>query len=68
MGDWHSTVKAGEGEGERSGRWKGKDKTECGLHKDYFEMKEKSKVSEVRSSLSLACLEPFADRESLECF
>lgn len=41
VGDWHSTVKAGEGdEGERAGRWAGKkEKTECGLHTDYFAMK-----------------------------
>jgi len=40
VGDWHSTVKSGEGEGgEREGRWKGKEKTECGLHKDYFLLK-----------------------------
>lgn len=32
IGDWHSTVPVGEGEDERSGRWKGKAKTECGIH------------------------------------
>lgn len=40
IGDWHSTAKSGEGDaGERAGRWQGKDKTECGLHQDYFLMK-----------------------------
>lgn len=48
IGDWHSTA-APSGEtassaadaDERSGRWAGqKAKTECGLHKDYFEMKK----------------------------
>ena len=41
VGDWHSTVKSGEGDaGERAGRWAGKtEKTECGLHVDYFNMK-----------------------------
>ena len=39
VGDWHSTEKAGEGGEERDGRWKGKEKTECGLHVDYFKMK-----------------------------
>ncbi|KAH9938120.1 Phosphoadenosine phosphosulfate reductase family-domain-containing protein [Fomitopsis serialis] len=41
VGDWHSTVKSGEGDtGERAGRWAGKkEKTECGLHVDYFAMK-----------------------------
>ncbi|KAK4155166.1 hypothetical protein C8A00DRAFT_32059 [Chaetomidium leptoderma] len=32
IGDWHSTVPVGEGEDERAGRWKGQDKTECGIH------------------------------------
>ena len=39
IGDWHSTTKVGEGQDERAGRWAGKEKTECGLHKDYFLMK-----------------------------
>lgn len=32
IGDWHSTVPVGEGEDERAGRWKGQQKTECGIH------------------------------------
>lgn len=32
VGDWHSTVPVAEGEDERSGRWKGQAKTECGIH------------------------------------
>jgi phosphoadenosine phosphosulfate reductase len=32
VGDFHSTVPVEENEGERDGRWKGCDKTECGLH------------------------------------
>ncbi|RMZ83147.1 hypothetical protein DV738_g1284, partial [Chaetothyriales sp. CBS 135597] len=32
VGDWHSTQPVAEGEDERSGRWKGQNKTECGLH------------------------------------
>lgn len=43
VGDWHSTAKPAEGEGERAGRWAGKEKTECGLHKDYFLMKAQAK-------------------------
>ena len=41
VGDWHSTVKSGAGDtGERAGRWAGKqEKTECGLHVDYFKLK-----------------------------
>jgi phosphoadenosine phosphosulfate reductase len=32
VGDWHSTQPVREGEDERAGRWKGKPKTECGIH------------------------------------
>ncbi len=32
VGDWHSTQPTGDGEDERAGRWKGKQKTECGIH------------------------------------
>ncbi|PVU99467.1 hypothetical protein BB559_000691 [Furculomyces boomerangus] len=39
IGDYHSTSPVSENEDERSGRWKGTSKTECGLHKDYFAMK-----------------------------
>jgi len=40
VGDWHSTQPASaDGDaGERAGRWAGKAKTECGLHKDFFKM------------------------------
>ncbi len=38
IGDWHSTH-APNGTDERSGRWAGQQKTECGLHKDYFKMR-----------------------------
>lgn len=43
VGDWHSTVKVAEGQDERAGRWAGQEKTECGLHKDYFAMKAQAK-------------------------
>ena len=32
VGDWHSTVPVADGEDERAGRWKGQEKTECGIH------------------------------------
>lgn len=32
IGDWHSTQPVADGEDERSGRWKGQAKTECGIH------------------------------------
>lgn len=39
-GDWHSTKKPNSDvDDERDGRWSGKEKTECGLHKDYFQMR-----------------------------
>jgi len=43
VGDWHSTTKVAEGQDERAGRWAGREKTECGLHKDYFAMKAQAK-------------------------
>jgi phosphoadenosine phosphosulfate reductase len=42
IGDYHSTkVPTGTSgaDGEREGRWAGQQKTECGLHKDYFKMR-----------------------------
>lgn len=32
VGDWHSTEAVREGEDERAGRWKGTEKSECGIH------------------------------------
>lgn len=32
VGDWHSTQPVAEGEDERAGRWKGRAKSECGIH------------------------------------
>ena len=32
IGDWHSTQPIKDGEDERAGRWKGQQKTECGIH------------------------------------
>ncbi|QLL33728.1 hypothetical protein HG536_0F00530 [Torulaspora globosa] len=32
IGDYHSTAPVQDGEDERAGRWKGKNKTECGIH------------------------------------
>ncbi|KAJ2009529.1 3'-phosphoadenylsulfate reductase [Coemansia thaxteri] len=39
IGDYHSTRPVKDGEDERAGRWAGSDKSECGLHKDYFAMR-----------------------------
>lgn len=32
VGDYHSTMPVAEGEDERAGRWKGRVKSECGIH------------------------------------
>lgn len=32
VGDWHSTQPVSDNEDERSGRWKGQQKSECGIH------------------------------------
>jgi phosphoadenosine phosphosulfate reductase len=39
IGDHHSTKKPHHKDNERAGRWSGTAKTECGLHKDYFQMR-----------------------------
>jgi phosphoadenosine phosphosulfate reductase len=47
IGDWHSTAQPSADDAaaantdnvERAGRWSGRNKSECGLHKDYFQMK-----------------------------
>jgi len=40
IGDWHSTKPLNsDTSNERDGRWEGKNKSECGLHKDYFKMR-----------------------------
>ena len=48
VGDWHSTSKVEEGQDERGGRWAGKEKTECGLHKDYFKMQAQAKLEGIQ--------------------
>jgi len=54
VGDWHSTQKSGEGDaGERAGRWAGRtEKSECGLHEDYFKLRmqvlKKQREAELR--------------------
>ncbi|KAG6861839.1 hypothetical protein C0995_011136 [Termitomyces sp. Mi166 len=55
VGDWHSTTKVAEGQDERAGRWAGREKTECGLHKDYFVMKTQAKVASGTSTFDRDC-------------
>jgi phosphoadenosine phosphosulfate reductase len=58
VGDWHSTQPVAEGEDERAGRWKGQQKTECGIHNSksryalyLLEQEQKRKVEEVDAAL-----------------
>jgi len=45
IGDVHSTAAPDATQAadasERSGRWQGKSKSECGLHSNYWDMKKK---------------------------
>jgi phosphoadenosine phosphosulfate reductase len=60
VGDWHSTEPVTEGEDERSGRWKGQAKTECGIHNKrskyaqyLFEMEQKAQQAELAAALKV---------------
>ncbi|KAI4248413.1 MAG: hypothetical protein L6R40_000972 [Gallowayella cf. fulva] len=52
IGDWHSTQPIKVGEDERAGRWKGQQKTECGIHNprskfaQYLQEQERKKKEE----------------------
>jgi phosphoadenosine phosphosulfate reductase len=49
VGDWHSTQPVKAGEDERAGRWKGQQKTECGIHNKrsaYAQFLEASRLKE----------------------
>lgn len=55
IGDVHSTAppdpsQANSDAAERSGRWAGKNKSECGLHSNYFDMKKRFEEKEKASS------------------
>lgn len=59
VGDWHSTSPVAEGEDERAGRWKGQEKTECGIHNkksryaQYLqELAQKEKLAAAAESLN----------------
>jgi phosphoadenosine phosphosulfate reductase len=57
VGDWHSTVPVREGEDERAGRWKGKNKTECGIHNKksryaiFLQEQEEKRQQELREAI-----------------
>ncbi|RDL35953.1 uncharacterized protein BP5553_06565 [Venustampulla echinocandica] len=59
VGDWHSTEPVKEGEDERAGRWKGTNKTECGIHNKrskyaqfLYEMEQKQQQEELAAALT----------------
>jgi phosphoadenosine phosphosulfate reductase len=58
IGDVHSTALPDPANAndasERSGRWQGKSKTECGLHTNYFEMRKRFEASQAGSSTTNA--------------
>ena len=45
LGCFHCTTSIKKGEDDRAGRWRGKDKTECGLHFGY----KNGKVQAIRN-------------------
>jgi phosphoadenosine phosphosulfate reductase len=58
VGDWHSTEPVKEGEDERAGRWKGQEKSECGIHNKrskyalfLMEMEQKRQQEELAARL-----------------
>ncbi|KAI1813422.1 phosphoadenosine phosphosulfate reductase [Poronia punctata] len=68
VGDWHSTSPVGEGEDERAGRWKGQQKTECGIHNKksryaQFLQQEQLKAKKDSEDLSAKLQQVEADRE-----
>jgi phosphoadenosine phosphosulfate reductase len=53
VGDWHSTQPISEGEDERAGRWKGSQKTECGIHNKRSKYAQFLKEQEMRAQQEL---------------
>lgn len=65
VGDYHSTQPVAEGEDERAGRWKGQEKTECGLHNPkskyaqfLMEQEQKREREALEQALKRVSLEP----------
>ncbi|KAL8962653.1 MAG: hypothetical protein Q9193_000971 [Seirophora villosa] len=48
IGDWHSTQPIKAGEDERAGRWKGQQKTECGIHNPRSKFAQFLREQEIR--------------------
>ncbi|KAK4923415.1 3'-phosphoadenylsulfate reductase, partial [Elasticomyces elasticus] len=58
IGDWHSTVPVTDSEDERAGRWKGRPKSECGIHNKksryavFLEEQEKKRLEDLGEALA----------------
>jgi len=64
VGDWHSTQPIAEGEDERAGRWKGMEKSECGIHNKrskyaqyLYEMEQKQQQKDLADALNEVTVE-----------
>ena len=70
VGDWHSTQPARPGEGERSGRWSGTGKTECGIHNsksryaEFLREQERQKAQEEKQKVQEEHAVPLLSRVS----
>lgn len=54
IGDWHSTKPTRDGEEERSGRWQGQQKTECGIHNPRSKFAQYLRDQELKSRAEAA--------------
>lgn len=54
IGDWHSTKPIRDGEEERSGRWQGQQKTECGIHNPRSKFAQYLREQELKSRAETA--------------
>jgi phosphoadenosine phosphosulfate reductase len=73
VGDWHSTEPVKEGEDERAGRWKGQEKSECGIHNKrskyavyLMEMEQKKQQEELAARLEKVEIQPESESEKVE--
>ncbi|KAI0454697.1 Phosphoadenosine phosphosulfate reductase family-domain-containing protein [Xylaria acuta] len=70
VGDWHSTQPVADGEDERAGRWKGQQKTECGIHNKQsryavflMELAKKKALEEAEAAMAAEVATPQATAE-----
>ncbi len=53
VGDWHSTKPVGDNDDERSGRWQGQQKTECGIHNPRSKFAQYLRDQELKRSVDV---------------